>query len=101
MQWGSRRETLPLEPVRPGQWHPALREERRAGRCAAATADADAEEVGSVKLFGLGPAGKTGDRIERTQQAAYQLICIVLRAQLLEPAENTTECLVGIGDRAL
>ena len=54
-----------------------------------------------MKLFGIGPAGEAGDRVELSEQLSHQLVGVVLRAQLFELAEDARQCLVGIGDGAL
>ncbi|MEO5895718.1 MAG: hypothetical protein ABIS06_08455 [Vicinamibacterales bacterium] len=51
-----------------------------------------------MKLLGVGPAGQSSDRIELPQQAAYELVPIILRAQLIEAPEDSDQCRISISD---
>ena len=54
-----------------------------------------------MKLLRIRPTRKAGDSVELSKQPAYQLLGIVLRAQLFEASEHPDERSVGIGYRAL
>lgn len=54
-----------------------------------------------MKLLGIRPAGEAGDCVELFEELAQQLVCVVLRTQLLEVSEHESQCVIRIGDRTL
>ena len=55
----------------------------------------------SVDLLGVRPRRQACDEVELSQEATYDLVDVILRAELLELSHDTGERGVDFGDRVL